>query len=387
MGITYFSKKTPAAPVGAVNVVPQSDGQTPQRISFYVPAAAAAAPGVVKLEPALDVTKFLSGAGTWLVPAGGGGGGHTVLSGLVDPGPGDGADGDFWINITSWYFFGPKAAGVWPAGVSLVGPPGAPGAPGADGVGVPAGGAAGQVLTKIDAADYNTHWTTPGAGGGGGGIYPAMTTPLVADFTREIDTNSKLTAQDKTNRMVITMLDGTTTVAAGLFRALGVSAPYTVEMGFSLPYQQVGIAPGFSIGLKLYSIADDWASGPDLKYGNSTTISLGQARWTASLATRSEGSFSSQLTPWPAAGVMWMRITNDGTTYKYWVSQNGRDWMEHYEIAVASDFLGHTPTEAGLVVFFRSNSVTVPNSTTPQVLQIPVHHFKIYSGVQPAVGA
>lgn len=34
------------------------------------------------------------------------------------------------------------------------------------GVGVPAGGTAGQVLAKIDAADYNTEWVVPASGGG-----------------------------------------------------------------------------------------------------------------------------------------------------------------------------------------------------------------------------
>lgn len=43
---------------------------------------------------------------------------------------------------------------------------GPPGPPGADGVGVPPGGSAGQVLTKIDGTDYNTEWTTPAGGGG-----------------------------------------------------------------------------------------------------------------------------------------------------------------------------------------------------------------------------
>jgi hypothetical protein len=37
-----------------------------------------------------------------------------------------------------------------------------------DGQGVPAGGTAGQVLSKIDGTDYNTEWTTAA---GGGGVY------------------------------------------------------------------------------------------------------------------------------------------------------------------------------------------------------------------------
>lgn len=40
------------------------------------------------------------------------------------------------------------------------GPPGAPGAPGTNGAGVAAGGTVGQVLAKIDSADYNTQWIT-----------------------------------------------------------------------------------------------------------------------------------------------------------------------------------------------------------------------------------
>jgi hypothetical protein len=42
-------------------------------------------------------------------------------------------DGDFYINTVTNTLFGPKASGVWPSGVSLVGPTGATGATGATG--------------------------------------------------------------------------------------------------------------------------------------------------------------------------------------------------------------------------------------------------------------
>lgn len=45
------------------------------------------------------------------------------------------------------------------------GPQGAQGPQGDPGVGVPTGGTAGQVLTKIDATDYNATWSTPSSGG------------------------------------------------------------------------------------------------------------------------------------------------------------------------------------------------------------------------------
>lgn len=64
--------------------------------------------------------------------------GKTILNGTVDPTT-EGVNGDFYIRTDTNEIFGPKAAGSWPAGVSLVGPTGATGAqgpqgdPGADG--------------------------------------------------------------------------------------------------------------------------------------------------------------------------------------------------------------------------------------------------------------
>jgi hypothetical protein len=70
--------------------------------------------------------------------------GNTVLYGTVDPVAGTGIDGNFYINTTTHFMFGPKYAGAWPAGISLVGPTGptgptgATGPPGTDGAGAPA---------------------------------------------------------------------------------------------------------------------------------------------------------------------------------------------------------------------------------------------------------
>ncbi len=47
--------------------------------------------------------------------------GSSVLSGTAAPTT-EGVDGDFYIRTTTNYLYGPKAGGVWPAGVSLVGP-------------------------------------------------------------------------------------------------------------------------------------------------------------------------------------------------------------------------------------------------------------------------
>jgi hypothetical protein len=65
--------------------------------------------------------------------------GNTVLYGNIDPTTPVGRDGDFYINTTTHFIFGPKA-GVWPAGTSLIGPQGIPGNTVLYGAGAPAAG-------------------------------------------------------------------------------------------------------------------------------------------------------------------------------------------------------------------------------------------------------
>lgn len=128
--------------------------------------------------------------------------GKTIRYGSTAPSAGTGNDGDFYINTSNNYIYGPKAAGAWPAGISLVGggastgssvtisdtAPGSPnsgdvwwnstngvlyiyyddgsssqwvaatGEPGKDGVGVPSGGATGQFLAKASGLDNDTTW-------------------------------------------------------------------------------------------------------------------------------------------------------------------------------------------------------------------------------------
>jgi hypothetical protein len=55
--------------------------------------------------------------------------GNTILYGTAVPTT-EGVDGNFYIRTTTNYIYGPKAAGVWPAGTSLVGPTGSTGATG-----------------------------------------------------------------------------------------------------------------------------------------------------------------------------------------------------------------------------------------------------------------
>lgn len=58
---------------------------------------------------------------------------NTLRNGKGAPGSGVGADGDFYIDTVAKRIYGPKTAGAWDAGTSMVGPAGAAGANGAAG--------------------------------------------------------------------------------------------------------------------------------------------------------------------------------------------------------------------------------------------------------------
>lgn len=73
--------------------------------------------------------------------------GNTILFGTSVPSNGaTGVNGNFYINTSTYVLYGPKTAGVWSDGISLIG------------TGIPTGGTAGQILAKADGTDFNTDW-------------------------------------------------------------------------------------------------------------------------------------------------------------------------------------------------------------------------------------
>lgn len=82
-----------------------------------------------------------------------------------------------------------------------VGPQGATGATGANGTngqGVPTGGTAGQVLSKIDGTNFNTQWITPAAGSSGWGLTGNAGTNASTNF---IGTTDNQTLDFRTNNV------------------------------------------------------------------------------------------------------------------------------------------------------------------------------------------
>jgi hypothetical protein len=81
--------------------------------------------------------------------------GKTVRNGTGAPSGALGVDGDFYIDTAADEIYGPKTAGAWGSGTSLVGPAGTAGQ------GVPIGGTIGQILAKNSGTDYDTEWIDP----------------------------------------------------------------------------------------------------------------------------------------------------------------------------------------------------------------------------------
>jgi hypothetical protein len=112
---------------------PKAGGAWPGGVSLVGPAGATGATGATGPAGPTGATGATGAPGT-AGPAG-----NTVLSGTTAPANGVGVDGDYYINTSTNMLYGPKAGGVWPAGISLVGPAGATGATGATGAAGPAG--------------------------------------------------------------------------------------------------------------------------------------------------------------------------------------------------------------------------------------------------------
>jgi len=116
--------------------------------------------------------------------------GLSILSGATTPSNLTvGVDGDFYINTTNFTLFGPKTAGNWGAGTSIIGDAGPAGAKGDTGA-TGATGPAGATGPKGDKGDTGA----TGAGGGGGSGYAARSFDSILTFDASFKMETTQTA-------------------------------------------------------------------------------------------------------------------------------------------------------------------------------------------------
>jgi len=153
--------------------------------------------------------------------------GKSVLNGTVNPTT-QGVDGDFYINTTTSFIFGPKAGGVWPAGVALVGPAGPAGPLDILTDVVITTPLVGQVL-KFDGANWKND--TDATGGGGGTLDSltdvVITTPVANQAIKYNGTNWVNTSQViYLNSMIISQLEGASWAAPAALTEYGGNASF-----------------------------------------------------------------------------------------------------------------------------------------------------------------
>ncbi|MEA2351825.1 MAG: hypothetical protein QOJ14_239 [Thermoleophilaceae bacterium] len=145
-------------------------GETCEIQVRFVPSGLGLRTADMKIVGAAD-TVTVSGTGVALPPGSPGADGRTILSGSGAPAGTLGADGDFYIDTSVHAIYGPKTGGAWGSGTTLVGSQGTAGADGRtirNGSGPPASGLGVDGDFYIDNVAHTLYGPkTAGSWGGG----------------------------------------------------------------------------------------------------------------------------------------------------------------------------------------------------------------------------
>jgi hypothetical protein len=225
---------------------------------------------------------------------------------------------------------------------------------------------------SLGSGDWRMQWYAKADGtalvssGGGSSGYcfnraGPLTVPLASAFTTFNGTSTgTITLTDKSNRLQIAALGDGGAGLLGCYQS-SIATPYTVDMGFAIAGN---------------SAAATCASGLFLSDGTALRVIMGGASSTSLVNIGSWSNISSfagyifQKNTTVNPGNYWIRITDDGTTRKFWISANGLDYVQVYSEATNTYV---TPTRFGMFV--------LDNSGSGWTDKISVYHYLVTNSV------
>lgn len=229
---------------------------------------------------------------------------------------------------------------------------GSPGGTGATGAGVPVGGSAAQVLSKIDGTDYNTHWVTPSGGGGGSGnpLENTFTAPPAPGSWGHSDLNSIATTAQagvggNSSTQIIFAGNNASDASASLRNDISASG-----LGGASGWRATGrfrrwfpIANFVCLGLVLSDGTQIIAVGPGSWFGGAIFINSETATTFAG-AGATQGSIQASMASALPPSEYWLRVHDDRTNRVWSLSFDGLTWVDLLSEA-RTTFL--TPTQIG----------------------------------------
>jgi hypothetical protein len=196
-------------------------------------------------------------------------------------------------------------------------------------------GAQYQVL-MCGGAGANPSWQTVSAIGV---FYKTGLTPPVTGNFSTFSGGGTFSATDKSDRLQLAHLGTGSNVLSGITKNLAYSPPYTIDICIVLATGSSTFLSGIQLsdGTKFRTLFVGYAS---------STVQLDIQQWATSSSVPS--TVQSIASGWfPGLGVFFLRITDDNTNRKYYVSFDGKGFMQ---ILSEVNTSGFTATKVGICI-------------------------------------
>lgn len=171
--------------------------------------------------------------------------------------------------------------------------------------------------------------------------------PTASQFTAS---SGVISATDLVGRMQINGILTTSTQAALVYNTALPSTPYTIDLAISSSLWG-GTSGGAACGIGI--LLSDGTKYLGHQIIQSATLGQGNELFIFSLTTLG-GTATSKYNP-AISLINFLRITDDGTTRKYWVSSNGLDFIMVFSEST-NTFL--TPTSTGIIIRYNGTSAS-----------------------------